>query len=218
MPYHTPPVPNARSRTSPAALRPYGPAAQGAPRRVEVDPVDSDRLGDVLDPVLAHRLEGEVELRLDLVPDVAGDADAARLGQPLQAGRDIDTIAQDVAVLDDDVADVDADPERDAPILGHRGLALDNAVLNRDRAFDRIHRARELDQGTIAHQLDDSAVVLGDQRLDELLAQRPQPRDRAGLVVADQPAVADHVRGQNRRELAIRARSHDGTLRRCRRN
>ena len=38
-------------------------------------------------------------------------------------------------------------------------------------------------------------------------------RDRAGLVAADQPAVADNVRGQNRRELAFRARGHCGTLR-----
>ena len=168
--------------------------------------------------MLAHRLEGEVELGLDLVPDVAGDADAAGLGQALEARGDVDAVAQDVAVLDDDVADVDADPERDPPVLRHGRLALGDALLNRDRAFDRIDRARELDQGAVAHQLDDAAVVLGDQRLDELLAQRLQPRDRAGLVVPDQPDVADHVRGQNRRELAIRARGHGSALRRCRRN
>ena len=44
-------------------------------------------------------------------------------------------------------------------------------------------------------------------------AQRLQARDRAGLVLADHPAVADHVRGQNRRELPIRSGAMAGTLR-----
>ena len=64
----------------------------------------------------------------------------------------------------------------------------------------------ELDQRAVAHQLDDAAAVLGDQRLDELLAQRLQARDRAGLVGPHEPAVADHVRGQNRRQLPFHAR------------
>ena len=51
-----------------------------------------------------------------------------------------------------------------------------------DRAFDRIDHARELDQRAVAHELDHPAVVLGDQRLDELLAQRLQARVRARLV------------------------------------
>ena len=114
-------------------------------------------------------------------------------------------------VLDDDVADVDADAELDAPVLGLGRLALGDAVLDRDCALDRIDGARELDQRAVAHQLDNAAAVLGDQRLDELLAQRLQARDRAGLVGAHEPAVADHVRGQNRRELAFHARGHGPT-------
>jgi hypothetical protein len=62
--------------------------------------------------VLAHWLECEAEFRLHLVVDVASDADAARLGQTFQARRDIDAIAEDVAVFQDDVADVDADGYR----------------------------------------------------------------------------------------------------------
>jgi hypothetical protein len=74
--------------------------------------------------VRAHRLEREVKLRLDLIVDVAGDADAARLGEALQAGRDVDPVAQDVAVLDDDVADVDPDAKRDARAVGDGGRPL----------------------------------------------------------------------------------------------
>ena len=77
-------------------------------------------------------------------------------------------------------------------------LPLGHALLNRDRAFHGVDGARELNQGTVAHQLHDAAVVLGDQWLEALLAARLHARDRAGFVVPNQPAVANHVRGQNR--------------------
>jgi hypothetical protein len=79
--------------------------------------------------VLAHRLEREVELRLDLIVDVARDADTARLGEALEARRDVDAVAVDVVVLDDHVAEVDADAEPDTLlgrpvrfVLGHSAL------------------------------------------------------------------------------------------------
>ena len=48
-------------------------------------------------------------------------------------------------------------------------LPLGHALLNRDRAFHGVDGARELNQGTVAHQLHDAAVVLGDQWLEALL-------------------------------------------------
>ena len=41
----------------------------------------------------------------------------------------------------------------------------------------------------------------GDGRVDEVAAQRPQPRQRALLVRAREPAVADHVSGEDRGKL-----------------
>ena len=37
--------------------------------------------------------------------------------------------------------------------------------------------------------------------IDQIAAQRPQPRQRAILVGAGEPAVADHVGDQDRRDL-----------------
>ena len=140
-----------------------------------------DRLGDVLDPLLAHRREGELEPLAQLLAHLAGDADPARLGQALQPRGDVHAVAVDVPVgLVDDVAQVDADPEADALVLGHRRLALGHALLDRDRAGDRIDDAGELDKAAVAHELDDAAVVLGDERLDELLAVRLEPLERTG--------------------------------------
>jgi hypothetical protein len=150
--------------------------------------ISHDRLGDVLDPVLAHRLEAEVELCLDLIIDVAGDADAAGLGEALEARRDVDAVAEDVAVFEDDVADVDADAVVDPPVFRLGRLARGHTVLDRDRALDGIDRAGELDEGAVAGELDDAPVVLGDQGFREVDPVRLDPRQRAGLVCTHQPA------------------------------
>ena len=44
-------------------------------------------------------------------------------------------------------------------------------------------------------------VMHGDGRVDEVAAQRPEPRERALLVRAGEPAVADHVGGEDRGKL-----------------
>ena len=53
----------------------------------------------------------------------------------------------------------------------------------------------------VAGALDDAAVMGGDRRVDEVAAQAPQTRERSLLVGAGEPAVADDVRDQDRREL-----------------
>ena len=68
------------------------------------------RAGDVLQLLLADILEGEVDAAVGVFLDALGDADAARFGDPLEAGSDVDAIAKYVAVLDDNVTLVDADP------------------------------------------------------------------------------------------------------------
>jgi len=55
-----------------------------------------------------------------LIVDGSGDHDATGLGEFLQPRRDVDPVAKDVAILDDDVSLVDADPELD-PAVGRDG-------------------------------------------------------------------------------------------------
>jgi hypothetical protein len=88
---------------------------------------------------------------------------------------------------------------------------LGHGTLDVGRRQHRLDHARELDQGAIAGELDDAARVVGDPRLDQLLTQRLEPGVRARLVGLHQPAVADHVSGQNRCELAFDAWGHGGT-------
>ena len=62
----------------------------------EGDAVDADRPRDVLDRLLAHVLETEVELVAHLVVDIARNHDAARLGERFQPRRHVDAVAVDI--------------------------------------------------------------------------------------------------------------------------
>ena len=96
---------------------------------------------------------------------------------------------------------MNADAELDAPVLRHAGVALDHPVLHFDRAAHGVDHAAELDRAAVAGALDDAAVMHGDGRIDQVAAQRPEPRQRAILVRAGEPAEADDVGGQDRREF-----------------
>jgi len=52
-------------------------------------------------------------LAFELVADTSSDADPARFGKAFQARRDVDAVAADVLVFDDDVSGVDPDAELD---------------------------------------------------------------------------------------------------------
>ena len=66
---------------------------------------------------------------------------------------------------------------------GTLGLPLGDALLDGDRARHRIDHRAELDDRAVAHELDDPAVALGEQRIDHLAAQIPDRGQRAGLVL-----------------------------------
>ena len=53
----------------------------------------------------------------------------------------------------------------------------------------------------VAGALDDAPVMRGDGGIDQVAAQRPKPRKRAILVRAREPAIADDIRDQDRRDF-----------------
>ena len=89
---------------------------------------------------------------------------------------------------------MNADAELDAALGRNAGVALDEAVLHLDRAAHRVDHAAELDEAAVAGALDDPSVVHGDDRVDQIAAQRPEARKRTILVRAGEPAVTDDVR------------------------
>ena len=84
----------------------------------------------------------------------------------------------------------------------HAGVALDHGVLHFDGAAHGVDDAAEFDKRAVAGALDHAAIMHGDGGIDEVAAQRPQPRQRPVLVRAREPAVSDDVSGQDRRDFS----------------
>jgi hypothetical protein len=61
-----------------------------------------DRLGNVLELLVAPVLEANFQLALDLAVHLLGNQDAAGIGDPLQPDRNVDPVAKKVAVSSDD--------------------------------------------------------------------------------------------------------------------
>jgi len=126
--------------------------------------IDAYRPRDVLDALLAEIRERIGQLVADLVAHHPGDADPARRGERFQARRYVHTIAKDVVVLDDDVAEIDPDPETDPAVLGCGGLAVNHRPLQFGRTAHRVDDAREFRQHPVASVLDDPTVMPADLR------------------------------------------------------
>ena len=96
---------------------------------------------------------------------------------------------------------MNADAKFDALVRRDAGVALDHAGLHFECAAHRVDDAAELDDAAVAGALDDAAMVHGDCGVDQVAAERPQPREGSILVRAGKPAIADDIRDQDRRDL-----------------
>ncbi len=169
----------------------------------DINRIDPNRLGDVLELGRAEVRHRQVEPPFDLTISVVGEADRARLANAFEPCRDVDPVAHEIAVaLLDDVAEMNADAELDTALRRQAGVAFDHAVLHLDGATRGVDHAAELDENAVAGALDDAPMMDGDGRVDQIAPQRPEPRQRAILVRAREAAVADHVGDQNRRDLS----------------
>src|SRR5690348_3956074 len=129
-----------------------------------------DGASDVLDTMLTQIGEADRKLLADMLADCGADADFTGLRQSLEARRDIHSIAEDVSILDDHVAHINADAEPDALALAKIGIAIVHSLLQHHGAAHRVDDGRKLDEKPIPRRLDDATLVLGDQRIDELPA------------------------------------------------
>src|SRR5262249_52701687 len=86
--------------------------------RSHPQPPRARRFSDILQVLRHHILKGGIDLPTHLTLRVVRDADPARLRYPFKAGGDIDAVAKDIGFIDNDVADLDADPVFKPPDLG----------------------------------------------------------------------------------------------------
>jgi hypothetical protein len=127
----------------------------------------------------------QIEPPLHLTIGVLGKADRAGRANAFESCRDIDAVAHEVAVrLLDDVAEVAADAELDAPFRRDSRVALDHSVLHLDRAPDRVHYAAELSDVAVARALDDARMM----RVDCGVRSVRSPRGRDSVRSSSVPA------------------------------
>jgi hypothetical protein len=122
------------------------------------------------------------------------NADATRLGDPFKACRDIDAIAEDIAIVNDNVADVNADAEFNPLVLRHRGILLGHAALNVNGATYRIHGASKFDQHAVTGRFDDAASMGSYRGINEGLSNSLKPSQRNLLVGTHQAAIPGDIR------------------------
>src|ERR1700731_380651 len=170
---------------------------------VEIDRIDFDRSGDVLQVLTAELAKLQLEFAFDLVERLTGYANATALGDAFKPGCHVNTITKYIALVLDDVADIDADAEFDALVRGHSGVALDHGALDFHTTSHGVHRACELDQHAVAGGFDDTASVFSDARIDQLATVRLERGEGSHLIDTHQAAVAHYIRCQNGRQPAL---------------
>src|SRR5208282_5485812 len=124
---------------------------------VKADAVHPHRLRDVLQLTIAQIFIGKFQFSADFLVDLAGNANAARLGDSLQPRGNVDAVAEDTIIVVDDIAEIDAHAKLHPPRGVDSGIAFDHLALDGDGALDRVHHAGELGQYTVAGSVDDAS-------------------------------------------------------------
>jgi hypothetical protein len=95
--------------------------------------------------------------------DRLGDEHASRLRQGFKPGRNVDAIPIDPFLLDDDIAEVNADAKFHAAV--ERQLCVPEAqfVLDSDCALHRLHHTGKFCQQVIPRGVHDATPVLLDE-------------------------------------------------------
>jgi hypothetical protein len=127
------------------------------------------------------------------------------LGQRFQPCSDIEPVAEDVAIFDDNITHFDADAEFDPFRDTHSRIARGQCLLYLAGAAHGVNHARELDEQSIAGGLEQATVMRRDLRVDHLGTDRPYPAEGSLLVGADQARISRDIRYQDGRQPALRA-------------
>ena len=96
-----------------------------------------------------------------------------------QACRDVNAVAEEIAILDHHVAHIDPDAELDALLWCLTLSTLGHSGLHGHGALDRGHCAWELDENGVPAGVDDTATMSLDLRINDLATDRLEAREGA---------------------------------------
>ena len=142
------------------------------------------------------------QLSLHLLMHRARNADAADFGQAFEACGDVDTIAKEIALAHNHVADANADAVEHLPAVRISEVPRAHAFLDIDGAAYRVDGARELGKNCIAGGIENAAAGYRDEVVSSGSTRHHSPQ-RLFFIIGDQPAVLGDVGHQNSGDLAF---------------
>jgi len=101
------------------------------------------------------------------------------------------------AVVDNDVAKVDPDSKFNSGLAGHLSIPRNHSALDLNSATQCVDDARKQDEQAITGGPYDPASVFTDLGTNECIVMGFHLSERALVVGADQPAVADDISRKN---------------------
>src|SRR5215475_7302529 len=164
--------------------------------------IGAHRPSDVLELPLPQVLERQIEPPGGIFLNAGRHAEPTRFSQSFEPRRDVHAIAKNIAIFDDNIADVDANSKLNALVLRHSSISFSHAGLDLAGAAQRIHDTTEFDEQPIARRLHEPAVVRGDRRIDQLIPDRLEPSQSAALVSSHQSGVTGYISSEDRSETA----------------
>jgi hypothetical protein len=165
-----------------------------------------DGLGQVLHLARADVVEPDRDFVRHGLVHGARDADPARRRDALEARGDVHAVAETIVPPLDDVADRDADAERDAPVgRGVRGGRRE-AVLDIDRDPDRLDGRVELAHHRIAGRVEDPSAGAMNEAVEDIARGRKTVQ-RPFLVLGDKARIAGDVGREDRGDLTFQGRA-----------
>src|SRR6202165_1718347 len=161
------------------------------------------RSHDVFKRDLTLVVETHIDPVTDLIVNSTRDRNASRHSDAFEPRCNIDAIAEDIVVVDDDVSQMDADAELDPLGLGYLRVLVSHAALNFGGASRCIDGTGKFDQNTVASGLDDAAAMFGDCGVDKRFSESLQLRQRAFLVGTHQAAITGDISRQDSRQSPL---------------
>src|SRR5262245_49389308 len=156
-----------------------------------------NRIGDVFDCLSAKIVEANFNFAPYLIIDAARNADAARIGQRLKSRRDVYAIAIEVAPLNDDIAQIDADTQQNGALLGQTIIRLSELLLKVEGASNGLDRTSKFNQNAVPHNLHKTAVVMRYRRRQYVMPARLESGKGARLVQLHETTISDNVGHQD---------------------
>ena len=120
-----------------------------------------DRPHDVLQLDFPLVQESNIEPITHLIVDLSRQGNATGISDRFDAGSNVYAVAHQIIALHNDVADMDADAQRQFP--------LRVGLLDCLRRLYRLHGTGKLDQEAVADCLEQPSGVLANGRLDDLV-------------------------------------------------